>query len=677
MKILALPLSLLLSPMLFMIPAKSTAQLCDETAPNILLIDATVDDDYYWPFFWNNDDENGDDIAYAGALIDDDDDGKHDDGVVIVGETDDGEPDNKQAFIILLNEFGQTAWTYPLPEVVIRGGGLDDVAYSVIQGSNDNIIVCGTTQTNNVGTGYSNNVWFFELDLTGALVSGSEQMYGGSGQDEGWDIIEDVTNDQYVIVGRAGDADPPDGDLDQHTGINGAGELWVFAIDCDDYTINWEKTYVGGWPNGSGKDWARSISIDADGKYLVSGYCSSCEPDKTQYEAWLLKIEPDDGTLIDKKAYGYNPSSGSRDQGSNDAIALEEGSNPYYVATGIHHPSSASSCFSGGQHDTYVFKAEGGNLGNVWSPPGCESQLDEGKNYGGAKKDDGQSITRTCDGDYLVVGGAGPSAVTTDDIDCNHDTDGQSPHTSDAWIIKMNSSGVIQWEETLGDVFEDEFHEILQLEDGSFIAIGEFGDDGNDEGQNAYVVKFEFTACAAPTNLSATTVADCKIKFDWDGHSCATGYVLQYRKGVTAWTTVPTTLTEHTTGTIDAGTYEWRVTARCSPNVTSSTTVAGTTHTLSCRIGDEITADSEEKLSVNPQPSDGSFRISFSSSSQSDVNTVVYIKDYAGRIVEVIPVRIENGELDFLYSSDHLSSSFYFLSLLYEGKSYQTKLVIQ
>jgi hypothetical protein len=436
----------------------------------------------------------------------------------------------------------------------------------------------------------------------------------------------------------------------------------VFAIDRDDYTINWEKTFVGGYLNGSGKDWARSITIDADGKYLVSGYCSSCEPDKTQYEARLVKIEPDDGALIWKKSFGYNPASGSRDQGSNDAIPVTEGETPYFVATGIHHPS----------------KAEGGDGENVWSPPGCESELDEGKNYGGAKKDDGQSITRTCDGDYLVVGGAGPSAVSTDDIACNHDTDGTSPHNADGWIVKMNSSGVLQWEETLGDVFEDEFHEILQLEDGSLIAIGEFGDDGNDEGQNAYVVKFEFTACAAPTNLSATTVEGCKIKFDWDGHSCAEGYLLQYRIGSSAWTPAVTTLTEHTTDQISAGTYQWKVTARCSPNVTSTTTVAGTTHTLSCKIGDISSVGFNGVLSVYPQPSDGSFRISFTSPSERDVNAFVNIKDYAGRIVETIPVKIENGALDFRYFSDgHLSPGFYFLSLLYEGKSYQTKLVIQ
>jgi hypothetical protein len=106
---LSLSLCLILSSMM-LLTAKCMAQLCDETDPNILLIDETVDDDYHWPFFWNNDAVNGNDIAYAAALIDDDDDGQHDDGVVIVGETENDES-NKDAFVILLNEFGQQVWS--------------------------------------------------------------------------------------------------------------------------------------------------------------------------------------------------------------------------------------------------------------------------------------------------------------------------------------------------------------------------------------------------------------------------------------------------------------------------------------------------------------------------------------------------------------------------------------
>jgi hypothetical protein len=662
----ALKLSLFLSSMM-MFATKSNAQTCPVS--DILLIDETVDEEYHWPFFWNNDDENGDDIAYAGALIDDDEDGEHDDGVVIVGETNNGDS-NIDAFIILLNEVGQAVWS----QAVIRGGGLNDIAYSVIQGSNDHIIVCGITQTSNVGSGTSKNIWFFELDLSGALVSGSEQEYGGSGQDEGWDIIEDEANDQYVIVGRAGDVEDPDEDLCEHESINGSGELWVFAIERDDYEIKWEKTYLGGWPGGNGMDWARSILIDADGKYLVTGYCSSCEPDKTQYEARLVKIEPDDGDLIWKKAFGYNPSTDSRDQGSNDAIEVVEGENTYYVAAGIHHPSQSANCFGGHNHDVYLAKADEDDGSNSWTG-GCE--LDEGKNYGGKKKDDGQSIVRTCDGDYLVVGGAGPSAVTTDDITCNHDEDGQSPHASDGWIVKMNSAGVIQWDESLGDVNEDEFHELLELEDGSFIAIGEFGSITTpDENQNVYAVKFELTDCANPSNLTSSTEATCKIKFDWDGHSCAKTYLLQYReKNTSSWTKVTTSQTEYTTGTLAAGTYEWKLRVKCSPNVFSDL-IDGSDHNLCLKASDEIADYISDHLTVFPNPSNGNSEVLLQLPLETDALVTFEILDQAGKLVSSLEAPVEKGYLTGHTSLDHLPQGFYWIRIVANGNSYVTKLVI-
>ena len=62
------------------------------------------------------------------------------------------------------------------------------------------------------------------------------------------------------------------------------------------------------------------------------------------------------------------------------------------------------------------------------------------KSLGGSSQDEGYSVKQTFDGGYIVVGSSNSN---------NGDVTGNNG-TSDYWVAKLNSSGIIQWQKSLG-----------------------------------------------------------------------------------------------------------------------------------------------------------------------------------------------------------------------------------
>jgi hypothetical protein len=431
---------------------------------------------------------NRNDVAYAMAFIDDEDEDKDkDDGIVIVGTTDFESSPKTEGFIVIIDENGDDYRA-------VRGGNGNDAFNSVIQASDGRIIVCGWKKSNAKGGMQSANVWVVEYGLTANFIE--EHEYGGSGTDQGWNILEDGDNDAFVIVGRAGDADPPDGDLDVHNSINGQSQYWVFRIDYDTYAITaFNRIYRGNFTGIVSEDWATQVIIDSDGNYMISGYCASCDPNEVQWDALLLNLDPSNGSINWGGIYGYNPSTGSRDQGAFEIMEVREFGTDYFVAAGNHHPTATGSCFGDDLHDAWVLKINDSGV-DIWSP-GCE--LSEGQDYGGTYTDDAYAIVETCDEEYLFAGKT-KSPGGNYDVTCKN-----GGSTSDAWLVKLNRNGTIDWDASLGGSFDDALHSIEQNEDGSYAAVGEYGGGPNGKFQNFYVIRFEINECTRLENIDSSS----------------------------------------------------------------------------------------------------------------------------------------------------------------------------
>lgn len=97
--------------------------------------------------------------------------------------------------------------------------------------------------------------------------------------------------------------------------------------------------------------------------------------------------------------------------------------------------------------DVWVVKTD--SLGNLqWQ-----------KCLGGRSYDAGSSIIQTSDGGYMVCG---ITSSIDGDVSGNHGA-------TDAWLVKLNNSGSIQWQKCYGGTLNEKAEDIVQTVDGGYI----------------------------------------------------------------------------------------------------------------------------------------------------------------------------------------------------------------
>ena len=94
------------------------------------------------------------------------------------------------------------------------------------------------------------------------------------------------------------------------------------------------------------------------------------------------------------------------------------------------------------------------------------------RTYGGSESDHATSISKTNDGGYVI---SGFTASSDGDVSENNGF-------HDYWIVKINSTGDIQWEKSFGFIGQDQAYSVIQTFDGGYFATG-FLDVGLSEGE--------------------------------------------------------------------------------------------------------------------------------------------------------------------------------------------------
>lgn len=350
--------------------------------------------------------------------------------------------------VIKIDALGNPQWqrTY--------GGGGYDHPQSIEQTNDGGYIVAGWTSSNN-GDITNNHgeydCWIVRLNSSGDIIW--QKTYGGSQYDGAWTIRK--TADGGYIVGC--ESESSDGDI---TGAHGLTDFWIFKID-DLGNLLWQKTF-----GGSSQDVMHSLIPTSDGGYIFIGTTGSNDgdvsvPGFTQGGTWIVKLDAA-ANIVWQKIYGVDV------QGYGYSICQTNDGGYAFSGLDYYHGNH-------GWADMWIGRLDAsGNM--LWQNVFGGSDLDGPTNSG--------CIIQTSDGGFLVPG----NAYSHDgNVIGNHGPVG----TCDAWLVKVNPAGALEWQKPMGGDKDDVAIAITEIPDNHFtVACFTASDNTGDVGPNTGVLPY-------------------------------------------------------------------------------------------------------------------------------------------------------------------------------------------
>jgi protein involved in ribonucleotide reduction len=329
----------------------------------------------------------------------------------------------------------QTAWnkTYGEPG--------PSAAFSVQQTSDDGYIVAGITYTGGqypLGYGLASMSFL----LVKVDSSGNQQWnktYPGTGDFDACSI-QQTRDGGYIIAGYtvySGYTLPAGFPLQYHErGMLAGHDFLLVKVDSSG-NQEWNKTY-----HEADDSQAYSVQQTSDGGYIVAGCTQNFSlVGSMSPRFWLVKVDSS-GNQEWNKTY----------RGANDSVAysVRQTSDGGYIVAGY-------TGYQGGEFNDLLY--------DFWLVKVDSSGNQEwNKTYGGALTEVAYSVRQTSDGGYIVAGytrsfGAG---------------------WMDLWLVKVDSSGNLEWNETYDASSEDisGAYSVQQTSDGGYIVAGVTGTDG-------------------------------------------------------------------------------------------------------------------------------------------------------------------------------------------------------
>ncbi|WP_303318935.1 hypothetical protein Q4Q34_05655 [Flavivirga abyssicola] len=97
------------------------------------------------------------------------------------------------------------------------------------------------------------------------------------------------------------------------------------------------------------------------------------------------------------------------------------------------------------------------------TPNDIKKEIDFVKTVGGTKNESAQSITKTSDGGYIILG-----YVQSSDGDVSNKLN----ESFDYWLLKYDQNNTLQWQKIYGGSDDDRGSDIIQTSDGGFAILG-------------------------------------------------------------------------------------------------------------------------------------------------------------------------------------------------------------
>jgi len=281
-------------------------------------------------------------------------------------------------------------------------------------------------------------IWIVKIDDSGTIqwqntIGGDEEDYVN--------VVKQTTDGGYIVLGGSNSGISGDKTEDSRGGL----DFWILKLDGSG-TIVWQHTY-----GGAQNDFETYGQQTSDGGYIVGGYSDSdVSGDKTApsnggRDYWVLKLDST-GNITWQKTFG-----GSLVDRVGATLQTADGG---YILGGFSDsPVSGNKTEnSQGSLDFWIVKLD--STGNItWQ-----------NTIGGSNFDVLRDLIQTSDGGYIAAGYS------------SSDTSGDKTEDSrgdvDYWIVKLDATGNITWQKTFGGQFEDSLRDVKQLANGSYVVAG-------------------------------------------------------------------------------------------------------------------------------------------------------------------------------------------------------------
>ena len=302
------------------------------------------------------------------------------------------------------------------------------------------------------------HIYIFTLLFISTVIQAQEiewqNTIGGNNTDYLQDI--DQTTDGGYILGGSSSSDIS-GDKEE----NSIGQLDYWVVKLNNIgEIECQNT-IG----GSSFDRLRAISQTIDGGYILGGFSFSDQSgDKDENsngasDYWVIKLD-DMGEIEWQNTIGGN--------GNEEFTTLQQTADGGYIIGG-HSGSGISGDKTEeliGERDYWILKLD------------ATGEIEWQNTIGGDQEDHLEAIVQTDDGGY-IIGGKSESNISGDKTE-------NSNGDFDYWVLKLDATGNIEWQNTIGANNHDDLESIDKTIDGGYILGGYSDSDATgDKSENS------------------------------------------------------------------------------------------------------------------------------------------------------------------------------------------------
>ncbi len=368
----------------------------------------------------------------------------------------------------------ETGFTGDVEFIKTFGGSNSDEAVSIILTNDGNYLLFGSTQSADGDitdkTATDSDFWLLKLSPAGEKIW--SKTYGGT-SDERASKIEKTNDGGYILSGHS-----RSNDGDVISGNEGFHDYWVVKVNSEG-VLQWENHF-----GFSGSDQAFDAFQTSDGGYFVTGFLdvSASGQDGNDFgkminthnslninkgvnhgvgEFWAVKLDAN-GNKQWRRYFG-----GTNNDRSYDALQTADGG---YLMIGSSESNDFDIIDDKGTYDFWVVRLSS-NGDKIWT-----------KSFGGSEIDVGYAVTKTTDGNYIIVGDTRSSDKDVTNAKGN----------ADAWAVKFTDTGEKIWQKTYGGMDFESARSIKATANGRYVISGNTrsssGDFIENKGQNDALV---------------------------------------------------------------------------------------------------------------------------------------------------------------------------------------------